>query len=331
MLENLKSQFVLRLANRFSSNEINFILNELSVVAYDYVITKKECNLVVYDEVIPEAVKIFIACKKIEGYADGTLNNYKDLLFHFFSFVRKNISDVDTNDVRMFLYKYQNERKISNRTLNKYQQNLKAFFNWCFNEGYIEKNISNKLKPIKFEQKPRQALTQIELEKVRNACTNIRDRAIVEFIYSTGCRVSELCDVKMLDIDWNNNSVHLFGKGAKHRTSFINAKAEFTLKQYLSTRNDDSEYLFVSLRSPHKKMNKCGIEKVFRDLAAKAQVDKKLTPHVLRHTTATTGLNNGMPIDEIQKMLGHSSINTTMIYAKTNLENVKNNHKRFIV
>ena len=331
MYEKLQSQFILKLSDKFSSEDINVIINELNSVMYGYDVIQKERGVAVVDYTMPAAAQYFMACKKMEGYADGTLNNYKDLLMNFFMFVRKDVNEVSTNDIRMFLYEYQKIRSVSNRTMDKYQQNLKAFFTWCFNEGHIDKNISYKLKPIKYEEKPRQALTQIELETVRSVCSNIRDKAIVEFIYSTGCRVSELCGVKKNDVNWHEKTVHLFGKGSKHRTSFLNAKAEFTLKQYLESREDDSEYLFVSLRKPHDKLKKCGVEKMFRDLSEKAKLDKKLTPHILRHTTATTGLSHGMPIDEIQKMLGHESVNTTLIYAKTNLDNVKISHKKYIV
>ena len=330
MYEKLKSQLILRLSDKFDSEDINVIINELNIVASDYDIIQQERGLILYRD-IPEIVKMFIACRKIEGYSDGTLMNYKNLLINFFMAMNKKIEDIQTNDIRVFLYQYQEARKISNRTLNKYQENLKAFFTWCYDEGYIEKNIARKLNAIKYEITPRQALTQIELEKVRNSCNTQRERAIIEFIYSTGCRVSELCILKKNDIDWSDKSVHLFGKGAKHRTSFINSKAEYYLKQYLETRKDDSEYVFVSERKPHDKLNKCGVEKIIRNIADRANLSKNLTPHILRHTTATTALTNGMPVDEIQKMLGHSSINTTMIYAKTDLENVKADHKRFII
>lgn len=330
MYEDFKSNLILKLLEQFDSNDVNKIINAVDVIAYDYDFNKKSTALTTFVN-IPEVVKVFMACKKIEGYSEGTLINYKLLLMSFFVFVNKNIEDIQTNDIRIFLFKYQEIKKISNRTLNKYQQNLKAFFTWCYNEGYIEKNISAKLKPIRYEEKPRVALTQIELEYVRNSCKNARDRAILEFIYSTGCRVSELCGIKKSDIDWHDNSVHLFGKGNKHRTSFLNAKAEYYLRQYLDSRNDDSDYLFVSLRKPYKNMDKSGVEKIFRDLSEKSNLEKKLTPHILRHTTATTGLSNGMPIDEIQKMLGHASISTTMIYAKTDIENVKASHKKFVI
>ena len=331
MYEKFKSQFILRLSEHFESDVINVMIHDLNIVANDYDITQRERGLTIYQNDIPEIVKIFIACKKIEGYSNGTLMNYKNLLINFFIYVNKKIEDIQTNDIRVFLYQYQKERNISNRTLNKYQENLKAFFTWCYEEGYIQSNITRKLNAIKYEEKPRQSLTQLELEKVRNGCNTKRERAIIEFIYSTGCRVSELCIVKKNDIDWNDKSVHLFGKGSKHRTSFINAKAEYYLKEYLKSRDDDSEYLFVSERKPHDSIKKCGVEKIIREISKRSGISKKLTPHILRHTTATTALTNGMPIDEIQKILGHSSVNTTLIYAKTDMENVKIDHKKYIV
>lgn len=331
MYEKFKNQFILKLTEKFEAEQIIEIVRLLDILSKDYDIIQKERSLIPYYSDIPEVVKIFIACKKIEGYSKGTLINYKNLLMNFFRYVDKPIEEVSTNDIRIFLYKYQEQRKISNRTLSKYQENLKAFFTWCYDEGYTEKNVSSKLSAIKYEVTPRQSLSQLELEEIRNSCESTRERAIIEFIYSTGCRVSELCDAKKSDIDWNEKSVHLFGKGSKHRTSFINAKAEYYLKQYLETRNDNNDYLFVSERFPHDKLKKCGVEKIIRGISNKSDLNKNITPHVLRHTTATTALTNGMPINEIQKILGHESVNTTMIYAKTDLGNVKADHKKYII
>lgn len=152
-------------------------------------------------------------------------------------------------------------------------------------------------------------------------------------LYSTGCRVSELAILKRSDIDWHEKSVHLYGKGRKHRTSFINAKAEVALIRYLDSRNDDSEFLFVSSRRPYRNLKKEGIEKIVRTIGHRSscKTNKTITPHVLRHTTATTALQSGMPIEDISKLLGHESIDTTMIYAKTSLENVQAGHRKHIV
>lgn len=157
---------------------------------------------------------------------------------------------------------------------------------------------------------------------------------MIEFMYSTGCRVSELTNVTLSDIDWETKNVHLFGKGKKHRTSFMNARCEVALKEYLDTRKDNIPYLFVSSRNyagKPKKLTKGAIERVVKLLSNQAGIGKKVTPHILRHTTATTAVQNGMPIEDISKLLGHANVATTMIYAKTSTDRVYSNHKRCVI
>ena len=165
------------------------------------------------------------------------------------------------------------------------------------------------------------------------ACETIREHAIIEFLYSTGARVSELTVIKKSDINWYDKSVRLFGKGKKHRISFLNAKAEVALKKYLELRDDDCEYLFATIKRPYRNLSKDGVEKIVRNIARRASdsVGKHITPHILRHTTATTALQSGMPIADISKLLGHESIDTTMIYVKSSLEDVRAGHKKYIV
>lgn len=329
------AQFRLQLAEKMSAHfnvfQTNFILQEIDKIANEYDFIKKERSLVSHDGGIPSILKTFIACKKIEGMANGSLDNYFLILKNFFLHVNKPLEKIATNDIRVFLYSYQEEKKISNRTLDQYQTYIKSFFSWCTDEGYIEKDIARKLKPIKYERREKEALSQLELETLRSVCENSRDRAIVEFIYSTGCRVSEMCAVKVADLNTNNNSVLLFGKGSKFRTSYLNAKASFYLKEYLNDRKGDSEYLFVGERVPHLKLTKDAVDKRFRYLSEKADIGRKITPHLLRHTTATTALQSGMPITDIQKLLGHERVDTTMIYAKVNAVEVQMNHSKYIV
>lgn len=155
----------------------------------------------------------------------------------------------------------------------------------------------------------------------------------MEFLYSTGCRVSEMSAVKKKDINWLDNSVRLFGKGKKHRLSFINAKAEVAIKNYLNSRKDDSEFLFVSERAPHGQLSKDAYEKIIRNIVKRTPEvqGKHITPHTFRHTMATTALRGGMPITDISKLLGHEKIDTTMIYAKTSTEEIREGHKRFVI
>ena len=287
----------------------------------------------VYNSEMPEIVKTYLVCKKVEGLSEQTLYNYGNTLRKFFGELQKAPDQVTPNDIRVYLYRYQEANGTANNSLDKIRQNICSFFHWACCEGYLERNPALTIKPIRFEKKERKPLTQIELEYIRNACSSPRDRAMVEFMYSTGCRVSELAAVKKSDIDWNRKSVHLFGKGKKHRTSYINAKAEVALLEYLKTRTDESEYLFVSLRKPHGQIKRAAIEKIVNKIAERAsdQVKKPVSPHVFRHTTATTALDNGMPLEDISSLLGHENVATTMIYAKVSAEHVQSGHRKYVI
>lgn len=332
MYERLRNDFALEIANleKCTATEV---LQALDRASTKYNIKLKETGLTVVEDELPKVVQMYLVCKKMSGLSDTTLRNYKVFLQLFFHEANKSPQAITANDIRVFLYLYQQNRGISSRSLDKYREYLRHFFTWAHEEGYIQTNPSKNISAIKYEEKPREALTQIELEYLRKACMSVKEKAIVEFFYSTGCRVSELTNVKKDDINWNDKSVHLFGKGKKHRVSFINAKAQIALKEYLDSRDDDCEYLFATSRKPYRQMHKDGIEKIVRIISDRAfeSTGKHITPHILRHTTATTALRNGMPISDISKLLGHEKIDTTMIYAKSSLADVQMGHKKYIV
>lgn len=332
--EQMKNSFLMeldRLMPDISSQTIAMIGDALDKAAYPFEIVVKETAIVVREELIPEVVKIYIAVKKTEGLSHGTLSNYARTLRQFFVWVSKPIEDVVANDIRMFLYNYQQHRNVSNATLEKYREMICWFFAWAYREEYIQRDPSRSIKSIKAEVKERQALTQLELEHLRLACDTPREKALIEFMYSTGCRVSELCAVKMDDLNMHEKSVHLYGKGRKHRTSFMNARCEVALEEYMRCRKGVSEYVFVSDRSPYEKLTKAAVEKIVRNIASRSNITKHITPHVLRHTTATQAVNNGMPIEDVSKLLGHASVSTTMTYAKVSKENVRAQHTKCII
>lgn len=202
------------------------------------------------------------------------------------------------------------------RSMESFRRALSSLYMWAVAEEYLNQNPLAKIKPIKYDAVERESLTPIEMERLRNACDSIRDKAMIEFFYATGCRVGELVGVKKTDIDYDKYTVRLFGKGHKERTVCITPKAYLYLKEYLLIRDDDSEYLFVSDRKPHGQLSVAGVEKQIKMLRNKTGI-VKLTPHVLRHTTAMALLEKGMPIDQISKYLGHSNLNVTQVYAKT--------------
>lgn len=332
--EKMKNRFLLDVASEMPSLSVE-ALNELAAIldrsAFGYEITQKETALSTRVEPIPILVKTYIVVKKTEGRADGTLQNYARVLKDFFLWIRKEPEEVNANDIRMYLYDYSQRHRISDRTLDKYREIICWFFSWAHAEEYLQRNPARPVKAIKYEQRERQALSQMELEYLRLACKTKRDRAMIEMLYSTGCRVSELMRLTKADINWADSTVHLFGKGKKHRTGYLNAKAIVALKAYLAGRKDDCASLFVTERAPHRQMSKEAIELSMRNIAARSNLGKHITPHVLRHTTATQAVNSGMPIEDVSKLLGHASVATTMIYAKPSQNRVQAEHLRCVV
>ena len=205
---------------------------------------------------------------------------------------------------------------------------------WCWKEGYIPNNPCASIKPIKFEEKPREPLSNMELEIVRDACENYRDKAMIELFYSTGCRLSEMVNLKISDIDFTSKEVHLFGKGSKHRTSYLNAKAEYMLKKYFELerpKDSISDSVFVIFRKPYNGMHKGSIYARVKAIQKRSGIERSLFPHLLRYTMATDALNRGMNVAEVKEILGHEKLDTTMIYAKISHDSVKFNHKRYII
>ena len=335
MYEQLKNEFAMQLIDRcnLKGEDLQPILDCLDCAAFNYDVKKKETQIVPYNQELPYLAKTFIVCKSVEGYSEGTLYNYTRFLTKFFFAVQKAPEMVTPNDIRVYLYMYQKERGISNRSLDKVRASISAFYKWMLVEGYIDKDPTIAIKKIKYEKKPKTPCTQIDLEYLRRACETKKQKAILEVLYSTGCRVGELVVLKKEDIDWNKKTVHLFGKGKKHRTSFLNAKAEVALKEYLESREDDNEWLFVSDRKPHDQMHVCGIQKIMRGISERAEsnVAKKVTPHILRHTMATRMVENNSDLVSVQKILGHNNINTTMNYVHSTLESARAEHLKAIV
>ncbi len=335
MYEQLKNDLLMTITSQsnFSNQDIGEFIMYLDMAMYSYEIKKKETSLVVYNQELPYLVKTFIVCKSIEGFSKSTIYNYTNNLRNFFFTIQKAPEDVTTNDIRIYLYKYQQERNVSNRTLDKIRDCLSSFYSWMHSEGYIDRNPMTAVNKIKYEKKEKTPCSQADLEYLRMACKTLKQKAILEFLYSTGCRVGEIVILKKEDIDWREKTVRILGKGKKYRTSFLNAKAEVALKEYLKSRTDDKEWLFVSDRNPHDQMHRSGVQKIIRDIAERASdnVDKKISCHILRHTLASTMVANNADITSVQKILGHSNLNTTMTYVHSSLNSAKNEHMRTVI
>lgn len=305
-----------------------YIENNIS----NYEVEERKTEIIPYGSDIPETVQIYIVSKKISGLSEKSLYLYLIVLTDFFRTVCKKPEKITANDIRIYLYQYQKMHGISNRTLDCRRTIICSYFNWMASEEYIVRNPAINIQPIKYERKHKKAMTQLELERVRLACETKREKAIVEMLYSTGCRVTELERLNISDINFETKEVMLFGKGDKHRTSYLNAKAEVALKDYLSSRTDENPALFVYDRKPYLRLKKSGIESLIRNMMERTSgVTTHVTPHIFRHTTATTALDHGMSVVEVSRLLGHKRVDTTMEYITTSSDTVKINHHNCVI
>ena len=333
-MENFANEFVSKLDGKISDEALRTVLQELQVFTSNYDISQRETHVIPYQSNIPDCYRVYMVAKKIEGMSPESMKTYNFYLTDFFEHINRPFEQVTTNDIRIYLYETQKRTGVSNRTLDGKRLVINTFMDWCWKEGYIPNNPCASIKPIKFEEKPREPLSNMELEIVRDACENYRDKAMIELFYSTGCRLSEMVNLKISDIDFASKEVHLFGKGSKHRTSYLNAKAEYMLKKYFElerSKESISDSVFVIFRKPYNGMHKGAIYARVKAIQKRSGIERSLFPHLLRHTMATDALNRGMNVAEVKEILGHEKLDTTMIYAKISHDSVKFNHKRYIV
>lgn len=333
-MENFANEFVSKLDGKISDEALRTVLQELQVFASNYDINQRETHVVPYQSNVPDCYRVYMVAKKIEGMSPESMKTYNFYLTDFFEHINRPFEQVTTNDIRIYLYETQKRTGVSNRTLDGKRLVINTFMDWCWKEGYIPNNPCASIKPIKFEEKTREPLSNMELEIVRDACENYRDKAMIELFYSTGCRLSEMVNLKISDIDFASKEVHLFGKGSKHRTSYLNAKAEYMLKKYFElerSKESISDSVFVIFRKPYNRMQKGSIYARVKSIQKRSGIERSLFPHLLRHTMATDALNRGMNIAEVKEILGHEKLDTTMIYAKISHDSVKFNHKRYII
>lgn len=320
---------VLARLNGFDGEKLDAIKQALYIVLNDYSFGRKATDLApIHSDIKTKAVQMFFVSKKVEGCTDRTLTYYRGVLSRFFKEVTHPIEEITADDVRFYIATRAMRDNISKTSQDNELRVLKSFFNWCSDEGYIGRVPTHNVNPIKKEKRIKKPFTEIEIELLRQNAKNKRDLAILDVLYSTGVRVSELCNMSLNDIE--NDEITVLGKGEKERIVYLNAKAMLSLKQYLKERTDDNEAVFVTSKSPYTRLNKGGVEVMLRDLGKRAGV-KNTHPHRFRRTAATLALNRGMPIEQVSQMLGHEKIETTTIYARSDKDNVKASHRKYVV
>lgn len=292
---------------------------------YEYDVVTKEKALMVSD--IEEKMQMFLACRKLDGISNRTLKNYNYTLLEFSRFMAKPVSTITTNDIRVYLIQTCEKVKDSTRSTKIFI--LKSFFRWLSDEEYIDKNPMNKIKSPKVGKRLRKSLTEENLERLRLGCKTDRESALIELLFSSAIRVSELSSLNTNQINWNDRSFILIGKGNKEDKVYFSYKAKILLEKYLETRTDKNEALFVGDRLPHNRLGVRAIQSIVNKIKIKAGLENvKVTPHILRHTKATHSLNKGVKLEIVQKFLRHSNPSTTLIYASLDDTYVKSEYNR---
>jgi integrase/recombinase XerD len=287
-------------------------------VLYKYEVTTKETSLVASD--IEQKAGLYLACKKLEGVSENTIYNYRLELQHFNDFFKKPVSTFNSMDIRMYMASI--GKGIQENTLNTKMVPIRDFFQWLQNEEYIISNPTKKVKSVKEPVRERDPLTDAQVERIREGLADIRDKAIFEFLLSTGTRLSEAVGVKISDIDMNRMTLLVIGKGNKQRRVYFNDRTKIVLEKYLSNRKGQCEYLFCGSRRPYTQLKQRAIQLIINKIEKKTEPGRNLHPHIFRHTFATRALKY-MPLESVQSLLGHSEISTTLIYAKTNESNTE--------
>lgn len=276
-----------------------------------------------------EYLKLFLNAKRIEGCSERTLRYYETTVDRMLSVVTEPVRKITTEKIREYLSEYQHINNCSKVTVDNVRRNISSFFSWLEEENYILKSPMRRIHKIKTNQQVKEVISDEDIERLRDKCSCKRDLAMIDLLYSTGIRVGELVNLNISDVDFEARECVVFGKGGKERKVYFDAKAKLHLQKYIESRIDSNPALFVTLDSPYDRLKISGVEIRMRKLGQSVKVSR-IHPHKFRRTMATRAIDKGMPIEQVQKILGHSQIDTTMQYAMVNQSNVKNSHRKYI-
>lgn len=276
-----------------------------------------------------EYLKMFLEAKQIEGCSERTIKYYRVTIEHLLKNVQNPIRKITTEMMREYLVDYQKINNCGKTTVDNIRRNISSFFSWLEEEDYILKSPMRRIHKIKTKKAVKNIITDEEIEKLRDNCRNLRDTAMIDLLYSTGIRIGELVKLNIEDINFSERECVVFGKGDKERKVYFDAKSKIHLKNYIESRTDNNPALFVTLNAPYDRLKISGVEIRIRELGRLLNLEK-IHPHKFRRTMATRAIDKGMPIEQVQKILGHSQIDTTMQYAIVNQNNVKASHRRYI-
>lgn len=303
------------------------IRKAIEEVLYKYEVTSRETALTTSD--LEAKINYFLATKKLEGLSPKTLKNYEYTLRKLQNLFHKPVSTITTADIKMLMYSEADKKSAS--SMNTFMTAIRLFFAWLQNEEFIIKNPCASIKPVKEPKRLRKPLTEEQVETLRDCILTRREKAILEFFLSTGCRLSEVLNVKIKDIDFNNKTLLVIGKGNKERRVYFTERSKRALLNYLKDRTDDCEYLFVTERKPLRKIGSRGMEIIINKIQMKSGLDIHIHPHIFRHTFATHALKSGMKPEIIQQILGHGDVGVTLkIYARLAQTDIEHSYRMLV-
>ena len=330
-----KEEMILTITNEMSNNLTNYQLELLKNVL---IIQFQNIEITVLTDEIKKKeeqntnekfINSFLSAKEIEGCSQRTISYYKENIQRLISKLEKPIKGITTEDIRNYLSNYKETNNCGSVTIDNIRRVFSSFFAWLEDEDYIIKSPVRRIHKVKTASIIKETFTDENIEKMRDECKNIRNLAIIELLISTGMRVGELVNLNIEDINFEDRSCIVQGKGNKQREVYFDARTKIHLMQYLNIRKDNNKALFVSKNKPHQRLSISGIELIVRKIGIKTDVNR-VHPHKFRRTLATMAIDKGMPIEQVQKLLGHVKIETTMHYAMVNQSNVKISHRKYI-
>ena len=329
MTENLVSDVMHRMIGDLTVDQADKLKSSLYIVLEKYDICMRCAEMIAVDPTWQDDLQRFLERKIMSGKSEKTVERYRYIMTKVLGYINKPIANITEGDLNDFLQKYKMIRKVSNSTLEGFRLCISSFFTWQHERGYIPKNPSRGVDPIKVPKKIKKAYSDEDMERLRRECSQLRDMAIIEFLYTTGVRVSELCSLDRDDVKITSKEIVVYGKGEKEREVYLTPVSCMYLQAYLGKRTDDNPALFVSLRKPHDRLKPGGVRSMLKKIGMSAGVDH-VYPHRFRMTLATNLLKKGMPVEEVKVILGHEKIDTTLLYALIDKGKVKSDLSRLM-
>lgn len=328
MKEQLINRVLYCMQDVISEEHLLELKSVLQNVFCTYRVESEKAELKVVDGGWMDELESYLIARALEGKSVATVARYRYELSRLLSYIDKSVMNITESDISGYMRMYKKIRNISNQTLKNVRAVFSSFFVWLRDRGKIKTNPMVLVEQVKVEKTIRKPYTDTERELMLRNCKTLRDKAIMEFMYSTAVRVSELTALNKNDIRFTSKDLTVFGKGAKERVTYLNERAHMYLKEYLESRTDDNPALFVSEKLPYQRLTKNGVEDIIRRTGQR--VDVHAYPHRFRRTAATNALNRGMPVQEVAQLLGHSKLETTMLYCTVEQESVQFHHKKYL-